>query len=165
MPRLKTTVAGAAGAAAGAAAPALYGRAIAWLTRRNIATLCAGDPEPLVRMFAAGAVLIFPGEHSWGRTYRGRDEIRGFLERFVAVGLRGEAGAILVQGPPWRTEIAVEFNDEARDPGGALVYENRALIRLTARWGRIVREETYEDTQRVVAFDEHLAARGALALR
>lgn len=161
----RTLAAATAGAAAGAAAPALYGRAIAWLTRRNVAALRAGDPEPLLRMFSDDAELVFPGEHSWGRTYRGRAEIRGFLERFVAAGLRGETRAILVQGPPWRTEIAVEFEDEALDEGGAVVYENRALIRLTARWGRIVREETYEDTQRVVAFDEHLAARGALALR
>lgn len=165
MPRLKTTAAAAAGAAAGAAAPAIYGRAIAWLTRRNVAALRDGDPEPLLRMFAEDAVLVFPGEHSWGRTYRGKAEIRGFLERFVAVGLSGETKAILVQGPPWRTEIAVEFDDEARDPDGTVAYENRALIRLTARWGRIVREETFEDTQRVVSFDEHLAARDALALR
>ena len=37
------------------------------------------------------------------------------------------------------------------------------MIVLRTRWGRVVAEEVYEDTQKVAAFDERLAATGATA--
>ena len=43
------------------------------------------------------------------------------------------------------------------------MYENRALIVLRTRWGRVVAEEVYEDTQKVAAFDAHLAPATAVA--
>src|SRR3978361_2194127 len=100
---------GAAGAAA--AAQAAYTGGTRALLRHNVARLMDGDPAPLLRMYAPDATLTFPGEHSWGPVYRGRAEIEGFLRRFLATGLRGELGAILVAGPPWATTIAVEFAD------------------------------------------------------
>ena len=149
---------GAAGAAA--AAQAAYTGGTRALLRHNVARLMDGDPAPLLRMYAPDATLTFPGEHSWGPVYRGRAEIEGFLRRFLATGLRGELGAILVAGPPWATTIAVEFADHARDPQtGAPLYENRAVIVLRTRRGRIVREELYEDTQKVAAFDALLERR------
>jgi ketosteroid isomerase-like protein len=151
-------VAALAGATAASLARAAYPAAVRALLRRNVAALMAGDPAPLVAMYAPGATLVFPGEHSWGPVYRGRDEIEGFLRRFLAAGLRGELGAIFVDGPPWATRIAIEFTDHAHDADGTRVYENRAVIVLRTRWGRVVAEEVYEDTQKVAAFDEHLAA-------
>jgi ketosteroid isomerase-like protein len=144
------------GAAAAVAGRAAYTGAIRALLRHNVAALQAGDPAPLLRLYASDATLVFPGRHSWGRTYRGRDEIEAFLRRFLAAGLRGELGAIVIDGPPWRTTIAVEFEDEARDGAGKRIYENRAVIVLRTRWGKVVTEEVYEDTQAVAAFDEQL---------
>ena len=114
-------------------------------------------------MYAPDAEMTFPGVHSWGRTYRGRDEMKNaFLRRFLAAGLRGEVGHVYVDGPPWATRIALQFDDWADDPRtGARVYENRAVIVLETRWGRVVRERLYEDTQKVAAFDEVLEAVGA----
>ncbi|HEY4096289.1 MAG TPA: SgcJ/EcaC family oxidoreductase [Baekduia sp.] len=155
--RRATTTAALAGATAALAARAAYTAAIRALLRRNVAALQSGDPAPLLRLYADDAVLVFPGRHSWGRTYRGRDEIEAFLRRFLAAGLRGELGAIVIDGPPWRTTIALEFADEARDATGTRIYENRAAIVLRTRWGKVVHEELYEDTQAVAAFDEHLA--------
>lgn len=153
IPTLATAL---AGAAAAATARAAYAGVVRAILRRNAAALFAGDPKPLLRMYAPDATMVFPGDHSWGRTYRGRDEIEAFLRRFHAAGLRGELGAIFVEGPPWATRIAIEFDDHARDASGTKVYENRALIVLRTRWGRVVHEELYEDTQKVAAFDAHL---------
>ena len=95
-----------------------------------------------------------------GRTYRGRDEVEAFLRRFLDAGLRGELGAIWVGGPPWATRIALEFDDHAHDRDtGERIYDNRAVLVLRTRLGRVVREEVYEDTQKVAAFDAALAAR------
>jgi ketosteroid isomerase-like protein len=155
-PRSSTLAAALAGIGAAAAARAAYTGAVRAILRRNAAALFAGNPKPLLRMYAPDATMVFPGVHSWGATYRGRDEIEAFLRRFHAVGLRGELGAIFVEGPPWATRIAIEFDDHACDAHGTKVYENRALIVLRTRWGRVVHEELFEDTQKVAAFDEHL---------
>ena len=164
--RTASTLAGIAlGAGAATGLRALNDWAVRALLRRNVEALRAGDVGPLLSCYTRDARLVFPGSHSWGREYRGRDEIEGFLQRFVAERLQGEIADVLVDGPPWRTRIAVQFNDEARDPDGTVVYANRALIYARLRWGRIVDEEVYEDTQKVAAFDEHLAARGELALQ
>jgi ketosteroid isomerase-like protein len=157
--RLPLLLAGAAGAATAAAAPAAYTATARAILRRNQAALMAGDPGPLVAMYADDATLEFPGEHSWGPVYRGRAEIEGFLRRFLACGLRGELGHIFVDGPPWATRLAVHFDDHADHPEtGQRIYENQAVIVLRTRWGRVVHERVYEDTQKVAAFDEALAA-------
>lgn len=151
----------AAGAVGALAAQAAYGAAVRAVLRRNVARLMDGDPEPLLALYHPDVVMTFPGEHSWGATYRGRDAVEAFLRRFLDAGLRGELGAIWVGGPPWATRIALEFDDHAHDPDtGERIYENRAVLVLRTRFGRVVREELYEDTQKVAAFDQALAARG-----
>jgi ketosteroid isomerase-like protein len=137
-------------------AQAAYTGAVRAMLRRNVAALMDGDPAPLLRMYAPNATLEFPGDHSWGPVYRGRDEIAGFLRRFLDTGLRGELGAIFVAGPPWATRIAVEFDDHVDAADGTRMYDNRAVIVLRTRWGRVVGERVYEDTQKVAALDTHL---------
>ncbi len=52
----------------------------------------------------------------------------------------------------------LRFTNEARDASGNVVYSNRGAIFARAEWGKIKYQEDYEDTQRVVAFDEYLAS-------
>lgn len=144
----------AAGACAGQAA---YHGSVRALVRWVVRRVNAGDPSAMLRLYADDVRFVFPGEHSWGGERRGRAEVEEFLRRFVRVGIQGAVEDVIVQGPPWRTTAAVLFNDHARAPDGRLVYENRAVIVLRVRWGRIVHEETYEDTQKVERFDEWLA--------
>jgi uncharacterized protein (TIGR02246 family) len=153
--RRRTILAALAGATT---AHPLYAGAVRAVLRRNVAALMAGDPGPLLKMYAADAQMTFPGESTWGRTYRGRDDIEGFLRRFLAAGLRGEVRDIFVAGPPWATRIALQFDDWAHDDAGTKVYENRAVIILHTRWGKVVEELVYEDTQKVAAFDELVLA-------
>jgi ketosteroid isomerase-like protein len=149
----------AVGAIGAVAARAAYGAAVRAVLRRNVRHLMAGDPRPLLALYHPDVVMTFPGEHSWGATYRGKAEVEAFLRRFLDAGLRGELGAIWVGGPPWATRIALEFADHAHDPGsGERIYANDAVLVLRTRFGRVVREEVYEDTQKVAAFDAALAA-------
>ena len=138
------------------AAQAAYAATFSAMLKRMVPRLMAGDIDTFVRFYADDAVIEFPGENSWGPEYRGREEIRGFFERFLRVGLQGEVREIAVIGPPWRTTVFVHFTDHARAPDGELVYENKAVIRLESRWGKIVRERVYEDTERVAEFDRWL---------
>jgi hypothetical protein len=86
-------------------------------------------------------------------THRHRGEIAAFLERYVAQGIQMSIEDVLVNGPPWRLRVAVRAHVWATGPDGEDVYDNRAVLVLDTRWGRIHRQEDYEDTERAAAFD------------
>jgi ketosteroid isomerase-like protein len=132
---------------------------VAPMLRRAVRRINAGDIGPMLSSFADDAVLVFPGDHSWSGEYRGKEAIRGFLERFVEVGLRLEPHEILVKGWPWNTTVMLRFTNEARDESGNVVYANRGAIFARAAWGKIKYQEDYEDTQKVVAFDRYRESR------
>jgi ketosteroid isomerase-like protein len=135
----------------------MYKAAVRRMIRRSEQDLRAGNYEPTLARFADEAVLVFPGRSSWAGHYRGKEAIEGFLQRFLGVGLAGQTHDILVNGPPWRMRVCVLFTDQASDVDGNLVYENRVVLFAKARWGKIVYQEDFLDTQRVESFDAYLA--------
>jgi ketosteroid isomerase-like protein len=136
----------------------MYKAAVRWMIRRNVAALSSGNSAPLLAGYANDAVLVFPGPSSWGGEYRGKEAIAGFLRRFLDDGIVGNADDILVNGPPWRTRIAVLFTASARDDQGTVIYDNRAVLFARARWGKIVYQEDFEDTHKSEAFEQYLEA-------
>lgn len=134
---------------------------LSWLggimLRRAIRRVNEGDIGPMLSSYAQDAVLVFPGDSSWGGEHRGRDAIEAFLRRFVRVGLQFEAHQIIVSGWPWSATIWVRFSDQAKAPDGRMVYENRGVIYAKTRWGKITRQEDFEDTEKVAEFDKYLA--------
>lgn len=143
----------------------MYKATIRALLRHSIRKLNAGDYSLLLKMASPDFELVFPGDNSWstmfrphraGReahvTHRGIDEGTAFAERFVREGIQFEVEDILVNGPPWNTRIAVRAHDFIPGDDGDR-YHNRALLFLETRWGRLVRWEDYEDTQRTEAWD------------
>lgn len=145
----------------------MYKTAVRMLLRHSIERLNAGDYSLLLKLAHPSFELAFPGDNSWstmfrplvrGRqrhvTHRGVAEAAAFAERFVAEGIQFQVEDILVNGPPWNTRIAVRIHDYIPGPdGGEDRYANRAVLFLETRWGRLVRWEDYEDTQRVAAWD------------
>jgi ketosteroid isomerase-like protein len=136
------------------------------MIRRNITALNRGDHRPALAMFATDAELVFPGMNTWstqfrtpvlGRealaTHRGRDEIEAFLQRYVGHRIQMSVEDILVNGPPWNTRVAIRAHVWAEGPDGSDVYANRAVLMVETRWGKIRRQEDYEDTERAAAFD------------
>lgn len=149
----------------------MYKWAVRTMIRRSISRLNRGDPRPALAVFRPDAELSFPGRNSWaeqfrapvlGRerfaTHRGRAEIEAFLDRYVAAGLQMEVEDILVNGPPWRTRVAVRVRDWSPGADGQDRYCNRAVLFVESRWGKVLVQEDYEDTQRAEAFDALLAA-------
>ena len=145
----------------------MYKASIRALLRHSINKLNSGDYSLMLKMASSDFELAFPGENSWatmfrpqqlGRrrhvTHRGVNEAAAFADRFVDEGIQFQIEDILVNGPPWNTRIAVRVHDFVpAEDGGADVYNNRAVLFLELRWGRLVRWEDYEDTQRVAAWD------------
>ncbi len=147
----------------------MYKSAIRALLRRQIDQLNNGDYEPLRKMAAPDAELTFPGDNSWSRqfrtpqatraphsTHRGVAELEAFAQRFVDSRLRIDVEDILVNGPPWNTRICVRATDGATDETGAEVYNNRLVLFIEVRWGKIRRWEDYLDTERVSAWDREI---------
>jgi hypothetical protein len=145
------------------------------MIRRTIRHLNEGNYALALATFSDGATLAFPGDNSWANqhrptqksresfaTHRGRAEIEDFLRRYVDAGIQMEVEDILVNGPPWNTRAAVRVRDWALGPDGQDVYNNRAVLFVNSSWGRIHRQEDYEDTERAAAFDA-VINRGASA--
>ena len=147
-------------AAALAALPPLYARAVRWMLHRNLGRLWAGDPEPLLATYADDVHFLFPGRSSWAADLRGKDAVGRWLGRFARVGLRFEVHEILVDGPPWNTTVCLWFTDRLAAPDGSIVYENRGTILAKITWGKVRYYEVNEDTQKVAELDEWLAPHG-----
>lgn len=150
----------------------MYKASIRTLLRRNIAKLNRGDYSMMLKMADPDFELAFPGENSWatmfrpvqrGRhrhvTHRGIEEATAFADRFVAEGIQFQIEDILVNGPPWNTRIALRVHDFVPgDAGAEDRYNNRAVLFLELRWGRLMRWEDYEDTERVAGWDRDRAS-------
>ena len=65
------------------------------------------------------------------------------------------------RGPPWALTLIARFDDRATGPDGEELYANRVTIVARTRWGKIVEhEDFYEDTGRILAFDQKLRELG-----
>jgi ketosteroid isomerase-like protein len=141
---------------------------LSWLGKQlvnyNMRRLNAGDPEPTLRLDADDVVLVFPGDSSWSGEFRGKAEIRRWLERFAEVGLQIVADEVVLKGFPWSQTICVRGHDHLRSASGELVYENRYVIWGHLRWGKLAEYEVYEDTQKAKALDSWLASHEQPAL-
>ena len=145
----------------------MYKAVVRALVRRGLRELNAGRPQFLLRLAEPDAELAFPGENSWSTmfrpvvkdrarhaSHRGVAECRAFADRFVTEGVQLVTEDILVNGPPWRTRVAIRaVSHVPRADGSGDEYANRAVAWLDLRWGRLVSWEDYEDTERVAAWD------------
>jgi ketosteroid isomerase-like protein len=150
----------------------MYKASIRALLRHSINKLNSGDYSLMLKMAGPDFELAFPGENSWatmfrplqrGRhrhvTHRGLDEAAAFADRFVDEGIQFQIEDILVNGPPWNTRIALRVHDFVPgDDEAADVYNNRAVLFLELRWGRLIRWEDYEDTERVAGWERNRAS-------
>jgi ketosteroid isomerase-like protein len=131
-----------------------------WLGKKllgyTMGKLNAGDVKPTLLMDAADVELTFPGDSSWSGVYRGKEQVRAWLERFVRVGLHISADEVILQGFPWRQTVCIRGTDHLDAPGGERVYDNRYVIWGHLAWGKLTDYEVYEDTQKAKALDAWL---------
>jgi ketosteroid isomerase-like protein len=137
----------------------MYRLIVRRMVRRNFARLSRGDYEPIVGRFADDARLEFAGDHALGGERRGREEVaewfRATWELFP--GLQLLARDVVVSGWPWNTRVATRFDVRATLPDGT-DYRNAGMQYLRVRWGRVVEDLLFEDTQRLAAALERIGA-------
>ena len=135
----------------------MYSWIVGRVLRMLIGRLNAGDVRTLMRGFAPDAKLIFPGGSSFAGVHRGRDAIEAWLTRFVSLSPSFELHDVTVAGPPWNMRLGFRFTDHIPLQGGD-DYENEGMEYVRIRWGRIVEQRVYLDTERVTELDARLAA-------
>jgi ketosteroid isomerase-like protein len=118
--------------------------------------LNAGKVGPTLLMDANDVQFTFPGDSSFAGVFRGKRELRAWLERFAEIGLQIFADEVVVKGFPWRTTICIRGTDHLETPDGERVYENRYVIWGHLAWGKLKEYEVYEDTQKAKALDDWL---------
>jgi ketosteroid isomerase-like protein len=150
------------GAAIAVAGRALLPQLLLVKFGRDVRRLNAGDHSTLLRSYAGDAILRFnDGEHRWAGEWVGRAAIDRFLQNFTAAKVQGEIRRIAISGPPWALTMMVRFDDHADGPDGTRLYENRTVLVLRTKWGKVVdQEDFYVDTGRILAFDRKLSELG-----
>ena len=113
----------------------MYGWLVSKMIRRSVERMNAGDIGPTLANYSKDAVLVFPGDHSWGGVYDGRARIEEFLRRCVDSGIYFDIEDIVVSGWPWNTRVCVRLSDGARDSRGGSSTPNRAVLFVKSRWG------------------------------
>lgn len=150
------------GAAVAVAGRALLPQLLLVKFGRDVTRLNAGDHSTLLAAYADDAVLRFhDGEHRWAGDWVGKTAIDRFLRNFTAARVQGEIKQVAISGPPWALTMMVRFDDHADGPDGTRLYENRTVLVMRTRWGKVVdHEDFYMDTGRIVAFDRKLSELG-----
>ena len=126
----------------------MYHRVVKQNLRKTFAAVSRGDRAAVMRAFSPEASLSFAGDHALAGTFEGRESIDDWFARLFRCfpDLRLEPERIVVEGFPWDTSVATRFHVGATLPTGD-PYTNEGMQLLRIRWGRVVEERLYEDTQ------------------
>jgi ketosteroid isomerase-like protein len=135
----------------------MYKFIVRQIVRRTFARLSAGDYEAVVKQFGPRSRFFFAGDHALGGERRGPDSVREwFREMFhLFPGIRIEPQDVVVNGWPWRTTVATHLAISATLPDGR-PYRNEGMQLLRLRWGRVVEDLIFEDTQKLDAELTHM---------
>jgi ketosteroid isomerase-like protein len=140
----------------------MYSWLVKQALRRLEKQLGGGEVDKLMSSYGEDAVMVFPGNNSWGGEYRGKAAIRGWLERFVALKPTFVLGDAAVAGPPWNMRIFFQFSDRIVAPDG-FEYRNAGIEYVRMRLGKIVEHRVHLDTEKVAELDRHLEAESPAA--
>jgi ketosteroid isomerase-like protein len=122
--------------------------------------LARGDSDYVLDQFAPVFTHSFAGEHALGGERASRDAQRAWFARLFRrlPGVQLTLDDVLVRGWPWRTRAVALIS--VRAPVAGTAYENEVAQTIDLRWGRITRIHNLEDTQKLAAALERLAATG-----
>ncbi len=123
---------------------AVYRWIVARIARWAILSGVNGKPELATRMMADDVTFEFPGSSSFGASLRGRDAVLAWLRRFAALNPEYVVRDVVVAGPPWNTRVAVRLSDRIGDD-----YANEGMQYLRMRWGKVISDEVFVDTEKV----------------
>jgi ketosteroid isomerase-like protein len=138
----------------------MYRAIVARRVRSAWEHLARGDSDYVLDQFAPVFTHSFAGEHALGGVRSSRDAQRAWFARLFRLlpGVHLRLEDVLVRGWPWRTRAVALISVRAHVAGKP--YENEVAQTIDLRWGRITGIHNLEDTQKLAAALERLAASG-----
>jgi ketosteroid isomerase-like protein len=129
--------------------------------RRGFRYLSAGDYEAVLRQFASNVHFTFAGNHALSGDRDSVEAVRQWFQRLYRFfpGLRFEIHDVIVNGWPWNTVVATRFSIQASLRDGRL-YRNAGMQYARLRWGCVVEDHIYEDTQTLALELQQIARQG-----
>jgi ketosteroid isomerase-like protein len=139
----------------------MYGFIVRQVIRRGFRDLSQGNYEAVLKLFSPTVHFVFPGTHALGADFHDVQMVRQWFQRFMHLfpGLQLEPQIILVNGWPWNTVVANFFTLRTTLKDGRS-YHNAGVQFVRLRWGRVVEDYLYEDTQKLADELQHQAQQG-----
>jgi ketosteroid isomerase-like protein len=108
-----------------------------------------GNYKPLVNLFADNVHYWFGGDHSLGGERYSKHAVELWFERLLRLlPSNFKINSLSIYGPPWRTDVIIEFTDTVSPAYGAF-YTNHGIQKIKIVWGKAVDIRTYVDTYKV----------------
>lgn len=128
----------------------MYKLIVKRIARRTFQRLSAGDYEAVVKQFGPDSRFLFSGDHVLGGERRGQQAVREWFREMLRLfpGITIEPVDVVVNGFPWNTVVATHLMISATLPDGR-PYRNEGMQLLRLRWGRVVEDLIFEDTQKL----------------
>jgi hypothetical protein len=126
----------------------VYRWIVARITRWAVLELVSGSSRLPFRLMAPDIRFCFPGTSSFAADTTTSEELTAWITRFSALRPDYEILDVLVAGRPWNTRVAVRLRDRIGDD-----YTNEGMQYLRMRWGKMVSDEIFVDTERIVAWE------------
>lgn len=119
--------------------------------RNGFQSMSQGNYEAVLQLFDEQVHFSFSGNHAISGNYHNLKAVRQWFERVYRIfpDIRFEVNNVIVSGMPWNTTVATQFTVRATLKDGRS-YQNAGVQILRLRWGRIVEDHLYEDTQKLV---------------
>jgi ketosteroid isomerase-like protein len=133
----------------------MYSWIITRVVRMLYGKVSRGDLRLPLLGLANDAVLIFPGENSFGGEHRGKPAIEAWMRRFASLHPELRTHDASAAGLPWNMRIFMRFSDRIVAPDG-YVYENEGMEHIVIKRGLIRELHVFLDTERVATLDPHL---------
>jgi ketosteroid isomerase-like protein len=121
------------------------------IVRTGFRALSTGDYEQVLRQFDPHVIFSFAGPAPLGGERRGIADVREWFQLLFSYfpGMQFTVHQVIVQGWPWNTLVATRLTVTAPCPDGR-EYQNNAMQFLRLRWGKVVEDQLYEDTYKLM---------------
>lgn len=130
----------------------MYGVIVRILAKRAFDDLREGDAEFAAALMADDAHFRFPGRSPFAADHRSADDIRRWLRRFAHFHPRFDIHDVIAAGPPWAIRACIHFSDVIGGPDDPDPYVNEGVCLFRMRFGRVVEQRVFLDTQAVADF-------------
>jgi ketosteroid isomerase-like protein len=128
----------------------MYVAIVRRIVRNGFRALSMGNYEQVLQQFHPQVVLSFAGSSPIGGEHHGIDAARAWFAQLFSLfpGVQFTVHDVIVQGWPWNTYVATRFSLTAPHSDGS-PYENEGMQFLRLRWGKVMEDRLYEDTQKL----------------